>query len=315
MPLAGLLLISTAVAPVLASGPSGSIVARPSTAPSTASLASLPKHIDLPNGFQPEGIVSWGPWLFAGSVANGAIWRGNAVTGKGHILVPGSTGNAAAGLHIDFLGRLWVAGATSHQVRVYNAVTGRHLRTYTFPTSGFINDLDIVGGKVYATDSNVQQLLVVPLGRFGRLPATTAATVKPLSGAIHYAAGFNANGIVRANGWLLIDQSNTGFLFRVNPRTGNTVKVNTHGYSLLNGDGMERVGSILYVVRNQNNLVAKLALSWDLKDAHLRREITSTDLSVPTTTTATLGGLYVVNARFGVPPTATTPYWITRLPR
>jgi hypothetical protein len=290
-------------------------VARHAPVVSTASLADLPKHIDLPNGFQPEGIVSWGPWLFAGSVANGAIWRGNAVTGKGRILVPGSTGSAAAGLHIDWLGRLWVAGASSHQIRVYNAVTGAHLRTYSFPTSGFINDLDIVGGKVYATDSNVQQLLVVPLRRFGGLPAATAATTKPLIGAIHYTAGFNANGIVKAFGWLLIDQSNTGFLFRVNPRTGNTVKVDTHGYSLLNGDGMERVGYTLYVVRNQNNLVAKLGLSWDLRDARLRKEITSADLSVPTTATATLGGLYVVNARFGVPPTPTTPYWITRLPR
>jgi hypothetical protein len=83
----------------------------------------------------------------------------------------------------------------------------------------------------------------------------------------------------------------------------------------LNGDGMERVGYTLYVVRNQNNLVAKLGLSWDLRDGRLRKEITSADLSVPTTATATLGGLYVVNARFGVPPTPTTDYWITRLPR
>ncbi len=227
-------------------------------------VLALPKHIDLPDGFQPEGIVSWGPWLFAGSVANGAIWRGNALTGKGHILVPGVTGSAAAGLHIDRLGRLWVAGASSSQVRVYNAVTGKLLRTFALTGVGFLNDLDIVGNTVYVTDSNIQQLVVIKLGRFGRLPAADAATKLPLIGAIHYDAGFNANGIVAANGWLLIDQSNTGFLFRVNPKTGNTKKVDTHGYSLLNGDGMERVGRTLYVVRNQNNLVAVLHLSLDL---------------------------------------------------
>ena len=155
----------------------------------------------------------------------------------------------------------------------------------------------------------------IKLGLFGRLPAADAAKKLPLIGAIHYDAGFNANGIVAANGWLLIDQSNTGFLFRVNPKTGNTKKVDTHGYSLLNGDGMERVGRTLYVVRNQNNLVAVLHLSLDLLSARKFAKLTSTDLSVPTTATATLGGLYVVNARFGVTPTPTTDYWITRLPQ
>jgi hypothetical protein len=37
-------------------------------------------------------------------------------------------------------------------------------------------------------------------------------------------------------------------------------------------------------------------------------------VDVPTTATITLGGLYVVNARFNTPPTPDTAYWITRLP-
>jgi hypothetical protein len=37
-------------------------------------------------------------------------------------------------------------------------------------------------------------------------------------------------------------------------------------------------------------------------------------VDVPTTATITLGGLYVVNARFTTPPTPDTEYWITRLP-
>jgi hypothetical protein len=35
---------------------------------------------------------------------------------------------------------------------------------------------------------------------------------------------------------------------------------------------------------------------------------------VPTTAAFVTGSLYVVNARFNTPPTAETPYWITRLP-
>src|SRR5206468_12957736 len=114
------------------------------------------------------------------SIANGAIWRGRASTGEGRILVPGVTGRSAAGIHIDWRGRLWVAGANNHTIRVYNALTGRLLRTYTFPTAGFINDLAITRKAVYATDSNNQQLAVVPLGRFGRLPAASEAKLLPL---------------------------------------------------------------------------------------------------------------------------------------
>ena len=36
---------------------------------------NLPARIDLPDGFQPEGIESWGAHLYAGSLADGAIWR------------------------------------------------------------------------------------------------------------------------------------------------------------------------------------------------------------------------------------------------
>ena len=41
----------------------------------------LPDRIDLPDGFQPEGIESRGPWLYAGSLVDGAIWRGNVYGG------------------------------------------------------------------------------------------------------------------------------------------------------------------------------------------------------------------------------------------
>jgi hypothetical protein len=137
----------------------------------------------------------------------------------------------------------------------------------------------------------------------------------PLTGDIAYQAGFNANGIARSLGWLILVQSNTGLLFRVDPKTGATTTIDTGGYSVVNGDGLEVAGSTLYVVRNQNNLVADLTLSGDRLQGTLVGEISSVDLSVPTTATTTLRGLYVVNARFGVPPTPDTEYWITRLPR
>jgi len=281
------------------------------------SISSLPSRIDLPNGFQPEGITSgFVSRLYVGSIADGAIWRGSAFTGHGRILVPGATGRQAAGVHLDWRGRLWVAGANNHTVRVYNALTGRLLQTYTFPTAGFINDIAITRRAVYATDSNNQQLAVIPLGRFGRLPASSKATLLPLTGDYVVGAGFNANGIVARDGWLIIDQSNTGKLFRIDPKTGATRLIDTGGYVVANGDGLALRNGRLYAVRNQDNKVAVLNLGSDLLSASLVGEITAAPgaLDIPTTATFALGKLWVVNARFSTPPTPTTPYWITRLP-
>ncbi len=228
----------------------------------------------------------------------------------------------ALGLHVDWRGRLWVAGGANKTIRVYNAKTGALLRTYTFPTAGFLNDLVITRKGVYATDSFTQQLAVVPFGKWsthshhawGKLPATTKAKVLPLTGAdITYGAGFNGNGIVAKYGWLIMVKTNTGQLFRINPRTGASKLIDTHGYSVANGDGLVLRGRWLYVVRNQNNLVAVLKLGLLLKSARLVGEITSPGLDVPTTATFAAGKLWAVNSRFNTPPTPTTPYWITKL--
>jgi hypothetical protein len=300
--LLGLVLVmTTAVAPVAAHGGKGG-------------GGHLPARIELPDGFQPEGIESWGPHLYTGSLADGAIWKADARTGNGRVLVPRVAGRVAVGLHIDHWGRLWVAGGSNQTIRVYGARSGDLLRTYTFPTTGFLNDLAITRSGVYATDSVNQQLAVVPFRHWGMLPPASAARTLPLSGDIHYTTGFNANGIVVRGRSLILVQSNTGLLFRVKPSTGETKTIDTGGESLTFGDGLELHGRTLYVVRNQLNLVAVLRLSNDGRRARLVGEITSPDLAVPTTATKALGALWVVNARFDTPPTPTTKYWITRLP-
>jgi sugar lactone lactonase YvrE len=279
--------------------------------------SDLPTRIDLPDGFQPEGIESTGSRLYAGSLADGSIWTANARTGEGQILVPGVAGNVSVGLHIDRWGRLWVAGGPTGTIRVYKASTGQLLQTYTFTGTGFLNDLDIARNAVYATDSVNQQVAVVPLGRHGKLPAPSKARLMKLRGDITYTTGFNANGIAARNGFLILVQSNTGLLFRVNPRSGIARSIDTGGYLVTNGDGLEIRGRTLYVVRNFSNLVAVLQLSNGMRHAKLVGEITAPSpgaLDIPTTATTTLGALWVVNARFSTPPTATTDYWITRLP-
>jgi hypothetical protein len=281
-----------------------------------ALAAPFPSRIDLPPGFMPEGIASGpGPVLYVGSLAGGAIWVGNAVTGAEDILVD-PAGTVAVGLEYEAgADRLWVAGGPTGQVRVYDASTGALLETYQFSPAVFLNDLVATDDAVYVTDSGNDWLNVIPLGPEGQLPDPADVTTLPLDGIDVVTGEFNLNGIEAARGWLIAVQSNAGLLFRIDPATGDATAIDTGGYSVSAGDGLYVSGNRLYVVRNQIETVAVFALSADLSSATLIGEIKDVDATdVPTTATVAAGRLWVVNARFGTQDEQPAPYWITQLP-
>ncbi len=282
-----------------------------------AAAAPFPDRIDLPHGWAPEGITAGrGTTVYVGSLASGAIWQADVRTGGGSVLVAGVPGTVAVGTEYEAgAHRLWVAGGLTGQVRVYDAGSGALLETYAVSPAGFLNDLVVTRDAVYVTDSAIQQLIVIPLGAGGALPDPADVHSLPLSGDIAYVPGFNVNGIVASRGWLIIVQSNTGHLFKVDPATGAATVIRLlGGASVTFGDGLEIRGSMLYVVRNQLNRVASFKLGPNLVAALLVGETTSPSLSVPTTAALQAGSLYAVNARFGTPVTPDTEYWITRLP-
>jgi sugar lactone lactonase YvrE len=284
--------------------------------PASAGHAHHVDRIDLPDGWQPEGITTDGRALYVGSLADGALWKADPRTGKGRILADGMDGRVAVG--VDHDGRrhlVWVAGGGTAEIRAHDARTGRVKATYTFESENerFVNDLVVTRRGVFATDSMNQELLVVPLHKGKRLPAPPAARTLPLTGDLEYAEGFNLNGIVRHHGRLLAVQSNTGLLFRIDPWSGRTRTVDLGGYLLTNGDGLEIRGHRLFVVRNQLNLVAVLHLSWWARSGRLLAERTSDDFDVPTTAALVGRSLWAVNARFNTTPEPDTDYWITRL--
>ena len=88
-----------------------------------------------------------------------------------------------------------------------------------------------------------------------------------------------------------------------------------HGASLVNGDGLERDDDILYVVRNQDNMITVIELDEDDDDPEGRvvANLHDRDFDVPTTVALTRDSLWAVNARFGTDPTPDTEYWITRV--
>jgi hypothetical protein len=283
------------------------IVASPVSAASR-----FPSRIDLPPGWMPEGITAGrGNTIFVGSLAGLGVWKGDVRTGQGAPFIAPWGGPAVGVEYETRANRLWVAGGPTGTVRVYDASTGAPLRTYTFSPVGFLNDLVVTRDAVYVTDSNNAWLDVVPLGRNGALPDVDDVTMLPLTGIPFEVGEFNANGIVATRNALIVVDSFTGGLFRVNKRTGASTQIPTGGASVENGDGLELRGSTLYVVRNQDHVVQIFRLNQRLTSATPRGTLTSGSLSVPTTAALQAGRLWVVNARFGIP---TTEYWISRLP-
>jgi sugar lactone lactonase YvrE len=281
-------------------------------APTAAAARPFPDLIRLPDGFQPEGIASGrGTSLYVGSIPTGAVWAGDARSGRGAVLVPPHAGRAAIGIKVDRRNRIFVAGGPTGQAYVYDARTGADLASYQLAPAGvatFVNDVVVTPRAAYFTDSLNQQLYVVPLGRHGRLPGQSAVRTLPLTGDLVFQPGFNLNGIEAASGGrvLIVVQSNTGLLFTVNPRTGVTDQIDLGGDLVTNGDGLLLLGRTLFVVRNQNNLVAVVRLSGSLSSGRVVAELRDPDFDIPTTITFTAGRLYAVNARFGTAPDPTT---------
>jgi hypothetical protein len=212
---------------------------------------------------------------------------------------------------------LFVAGGPTGQGRVYNATTGTLLRTYQFQTTNsFVNDVIVTRDAAYFTDSFHALLYRVSLGAGGELIDVPFVGI-PLTGDFVLQPGFNANGIeAAADGtWLVIDQTATGELFRVDPNSGETSLIDASGYIFANADGLRIAGDALYVVQNQNNKVAEVRLNADLTAGVVKDTITDSALRVPTTLASFGDSLYALNARFDTPPTPATEYEVVKLTR
>jgi sugar lactone lactonase YvrE len=283
-----------------------------------------PDVIALPAGFQPEGITTGKRHtFFVGSRATGAIFKGSLRSGQGDELVAGG-GKQATGLKVDRFGRLFVSGAGSDAIRVYDSRTGQEIRSYTVD-AGFINDNVVTKRGVYFTDSQMQQLYFIPFGKKGALGDLVTI---PISGDFVYTDGFNANGIEKAEGGktLILISSNTGKLYTADAATGATKEIAVSGGDgeLVNGDGIMRKGRKLYVVENRDDangaepgvgVISVVKLSRDLTTGRIDRTITDPRFDTPTTIARSGGRNYVVNAKFASPSPATDSYEVVKVPR
>jgi len=277
----------------------------------TAAAQTFPARIDLPDGWQPEGIAARGNTLYVGSIPTGAVYRVNARTGRGRILVQGATGRAAIGLK-PTARRLYVAGGATGKAFAYDVRTGRLLRELQLSPPGeptFVNDVVVTRRAAYFTDSRRGALYIV----HGDL---TGARALPLPD-VTLEQGNNLNGIVATpdGATLLAVQTNAGRLWRIDAATGRAGQVDPGGTALVNGDGLLLAGRTLYAMQNRANQIAVLRLDAGYTRGTLVRTITHPQFDVPTTVARIGPRLYAVNARFGAPPSPTNDYWINAVRR
>lgn len=165
----------------------------------------------------------------------------------------------------------------------------------------------------------MDRLTKIALTAGGR-PTGAAAQFLPLSGQWPTVNGsaINANGIrtLPGNG-LVLNNSSVGGLWSVNPSTGRTTQIPITGTpAVVSGDGLERRGTTLWVVRGDGTssvtqvALARTASGWT---GRVEARLASDGLDVPSTATLGGGALYAVNARFGTPSPATATYSATRL--
>ena len=289
-----------------------------------AGAASGPAHIDLPDGWQPEGIAAGrGHDLYVGSIPTGDVRRVHARTGAQETAVDAPAGRQAIGLKVEWrrdhkgksgkakaskrrrADRLWVAGGRTGDGYVYDARTGATLKVFDFTglADTFVNDVVLTKRAAYFTDSR-RPVLYVAERDLGGSAELALPDIPP-------AAGNNLNGIAYGRGVLLAVQGNVGALWRIDPETGAATRVDAP--PLPNGDGLLLKGDTLYVVQNRLNKVAVLDLDDDFRSATLETEMTSPDFDVPTTIARKHGRLYLPNARFGTTDPQPANYWVTAI--
>jgi Cu-Zn family superoxide dismutase len=278
------------------------------------------------NPVWPEGIaVERGAGAFyVSATADGTIFRGTLDDPSADVFLPGGADGRtfATGLKTH-RGLLYVAGAATGFVWVYDLETKALVRRFSTGTGGFINDLVVLpNGDAYVTDSGRPVLFRIPAQS---VAAGTGDTVPlqpflQLGPTVQYGPGTNVNGIVASpNGrFLVVVQTNTGLLFRIDLRTQAVTPVDLGGTTLTAGDGLVLKGRTLYVVRNALGQIAKVRLSDRFRSARVLSSVTDPTFRFPTTAALAHGRLLVVNSQFdrrgaGLPPEL--PYTVSSLRR
>lgn len=278
-------------------------------------MTRYPTEISMGIGSGPEGIViAEGSIAFVSSLKTGEIFRVDLSTGERSVFHR-SLGPTTVGLALDAFGRLFVCGGIDGTLSVIDTATGELLKRYQLggensPVNktdrSFINEMALSPEVAYITDSFSPVLYRMPFGAHGELPEELDIVAVPLIGDLVYQFGetfaewFNSNGIsfTPDRSAILIVQTNTGRLFRVDTRSGATREVDLGGELLEFGDGLVLEGRTLHAVQNMANTVSVVELDETGGSGRIVERWTDPRFDTPTAMARFGNRFYLSNARF-----------------
>jgi sugar lactone lactonase YvrE len=251
--------------------------------------------------------------FFVSRTGTGAIFAGTLDSDKLQPFIPGGapgTAPLATGLKVRD-GLLYVAGASTGEIRVYDLADPTKAPIVFETGGGFINDLDLTpNGDVYATDSFKPAIYKVSAEsvKAGTGPVETIDVAPEIT--VDTTPGvFNLNGIVAKNDHeLIVVQSNTGKLYRItlgaDVATRTIEEIEVDGGPLTGGDGLLLDRGRLLVVRGANAVVDVVKLRHHRTEGEVVKEITDDSFTGPSTIARAKNLLLVVNANFAGAETA-----------
>jgi Cu-Zn family superoxide dismutase len=287
------------------------VIAAPALSPAAAEAErerQTTTHAIPGSAVFPEGVAfdQRTGFIYVGSKQDGTIFRGQARQSALEVFLPGGQDGrvTATGLKVDRFGRLYVAGAESGQIFVYDTRSRALIRRFDtgLRTNVFLNDLTFDRrGNAYFTDSLSPVLWRVPEAavRSGAGPGTPERFLDFTGTAVQFQPGFNLNGISTPDGRrLLTVQSNTGKIFRIDVDSRQVAEVPVQGGPLTAGDGLVSLGRRLLVVRNQFQVVVTVALDRQLASGSVVNQYTDPLFRFPTTAALGRDRLLVANSQF-----------------
>jgi sugar lactone lactonase YvrE len=243
-------------------------------------------------------------------------------------------------------GLLYVAGASTGEIRVYNLATPTAAPAVFNTGGGFINDLDVTkDGDVYATDSfkpTIYKIDAAAVKAGGPATAVTPFSVAPEITVDTTPGVFNLNGIVANGNGLTVVQSNTGKLYRITfgddnsnhdhgahgkarkaraaPGARKIREIDLGAADVKGGDGLLQDRGRLLVARgstptNPKGAISVVKLSRHGTRGRIESEVTDPSFSGPSTIARADKRLLVVNASFTAGPNTDGNHTVTALPR
>jgi sugar lactone lactonase YvrE len=261
--------------------------------------------------------------FFVSRTGTGAIYVGTLGSDTLQpFIAGGAPGDAplATGLKVR-KGLLYVAGASTGQIRIYDLADPAKAPVVFETGGGFINDLDLTpNGDVYATDSTRPAIYKVSAdavkagaGDVETIDVAPEITVDTTPGV------FNLNGIVARNDHeLIVVQSNTVKLYRItfgdDLASRDIEEIEVDGGPLTGGDGLLLDRGRLLVVRGtngaespakgSNGVVDVVKLRRHRTEGEVVKEIADATFAGPSTIARAKKLLLVVNANFAGAATA-----------